>query len=315
MRHQNSLVSQASKWIIIAAALLVAPGCEAPDEDLDRSGSGSSTPYYFIAIHNEPFHDQGGEQILAHEYSTLKEMVQQADQYHTKLTLMFTAQWSDYILKDAGRKADLAGWESSGHEIAAHHHSIYHGNWDGYTEYSRSEAEAQRMKQGKNPAETYLGTLKDYMSKLLRINPQMISGCVNDEVDKRAMPDEIVYDTCSGYANYGEPGRRESDATSAKKGQNDYVTVGTYNSIKRRWLTYYDFLAFLHGLDPTGARSRTVAEVIDFALLTEKSISDTLVNSKYSGQGKQPPNEKCGDGACDALEQANPKLCPTDCNK
>lgn len=122
-------------------------------------------PYYFIAIHNEPIHGSPNQQeAIAQSYQILKEMVKKADEYNIKLTLMFTPQWADYISESSERMAELELWKKQGHEIAAHHHGLYHGNWDGYTDYTKEEAETQRMKQGKAPPEEYLGTFNDYIS-------------------------------------------------------------------------------------------------------------------------------------------------------
>jgi len=265
-------------------------------------------PYYFIAIHNEPYHFPGGEKKLAEEYNTLKRMIAKADQYNIKLTLMFTAQWADYISKSPERIVDLESWKKQGHEIAGHHHSIYHGNWDGYTDYSKEEAIAQRIKQGVKPEE-YIGTLEDYINKLEKINPNIKSGCMNEEHDKKEMPDEIIYATCSGFANCGEIWTRLSDVDE-KKGQNKYILTAIVNGILRKWLShyqittperqkiaqtvfdsidssyvygvvthsasgvqekeYYNFLKFLHIQDPEGKKSRTVSEIIDQKLLPEK---------------------------------------------
>jgi hypothetical protein len=306
-------------------------------------------PAYFLAVHNEPFHRDGGEAMLATEYLVLREMVDRADRLGLKLTLMFSAQWGDYISESEERRAALARWSASGHEIAAHHHSIYHGSWDGYTGYTQSEAEAERKRLGKVP-ERYLGTLSDFMSHTRALNPSMSSGCLNDEHDKQELPDEIVVDTCSGFANTGEPGRRVSDATDSAKGVNDYVTVGRYRGIERRWLThyqvtteeraqeasrvldrlsgasvygavthstasqaeaYYAFFEHLHALDPEARRSRTLSQVVAEGLLPERSISDDLVSEKEAPAAQ--PQGKCGDGSCDALEKADAKLCPSDC--
>ena len=72
-------------------------------------------PYYFIAIHNEPYHVSGGEKKLAEEYNTLKRMVAKADQYNIKLTLMFTVQWliislkalKDWLTLNLGKNKDM----------------------------------------------------------------------------------------------------------------------------------------------------------------------------------------------------------------
>jgi hypothetical protein len=304
---------------IIAAAGLAAglAGCLV----VQRPSSPESVPCYFIAIHNESYHFLGGAVKLAEAYSTLKRMIAKADQYDIKLTLMFTAQWADYISESPERTAELESWRNRGHEIAGHHHSIYHGNWDGYTDYSAEEAEARRIEQGREPEE-YLGTLEDYISKLRKLNPDIKSGCMNEERDKRAMPGAIIYGTCSGFANCGEVGTRLSD-TVPEKGKNEYVLTGMVSGVPRKWLAhfqvttterreaaqavfgsmgsshvcgvithsavgvqeqeYYRFLEFLHSADPEGNRSRTVSEVIEQQLLPERTISGDLLNQSING--------------------------------
>jgi len=288
---------------------------------VQRPSSPESAPYYFVAIHNEPYHFPGGEAKLAEAYSTLKRMIAKADQYDIKLTLMFAAQWADHISESPERMAELESWKMQGHEIAAHHHSIYHGNWDGYTDYSEEEAEAQRIEQGVEPEE-YLGTLEDYTDKLKKLNQDVKSGCMNEEHDKRAMPEAIIYGTCSGFANCGEVGTRLSDRV-AEKGKNEYVLTGAVGGIVRKWLAHfqittperreaggtvfssmnashvygvithsaagvqeqecYKFLEFLHSVDPQGNRSRTVSEVIEQQLLPEKTVSGDLLDQGMNG--------------------------------
>lgn len=272
-------------------------------------------PHYFLAIHNEPCHHPGGEQLVARNYGLLRSMIQKADAFGINLTLMFSPQWAQYITASPHRMQEVARWQQTGHEIAAHHHSIVHGNWDGYSAYSREEAESTRCTRGHKP-EKYLGTLDDFMSKLHSLDPDVRCGCLNDEGVKRALPDAILYDTCSGFANFGDPGRRLSDAV-AEKGKNDYVSTGTVNGITRKWLCHsqttsldrvknakrvfstmrsgvygsvnhsspreqasFDaWLAFLHEQDPKGTMSRTVSEVIDQRLLPQKEIADAVLNA------------------------------------
>lgn len=312
MRHGIDMKKLAIS--IVAAAGLAAGlvGCFAAQ----RPDSPEPAPYYFVAVHNEPYHFRGGEVKLAEAYDTLRRMVARADGYDIKLTLMFTAQWADYISESPERMAELESWQNRGHEIAGHHHSIYHGNWDGYTDYSQTEAEAQRIEQGVE-LEEYLGTLEDYINKLRKLNPDIKSGCMNEERDKEAMPEAIIYGTCSGCANCGEVGSRLSDAVP-EKGKNEYVLTGAVSGIPRKWLAhfqittpgrweagqtvlssmdsshvygvithsavgvqeqeYYKFLEFLHSVDPAGNRSRTVSEVIEQQLLPEKAISGDLLD-------------------------------------
>ena len=349
MNKVQSVVSMFTVCLLLA-------GCTKPVEG-EAADALPGVPYYFIAVHNEPSHRTGGEKIVAENYEVLQQMVKRADGYKIKLTLMFSAQWSDYITKSAARLAEVAAWRESGHEISSHHHSIYHGNWDGYTDYTKQQAEAQRTKQNIKP-EQYLGTLNDYWTRLRKLDSNVRSGCANDEHDKRVLPDGVIYDTCSGFANYGPVGQRATD-TTAVKGKNEYATVGTYNKIERTWLThfqittdsrqkdaqqvfatmdsamvygsvthsvtsqaepFYSFLEFLHAQDPTGANSRTVTTIIEQGILPEETISTEALTKKYElnnkpPTGNKPPtSKKCGDGVCDPLEKANPKLCPKDCS-
>ncbi|MEE4292255.1 MAG: hypothetical protein V2J13_10960, partial [Cycloclasticus sp.] len=141
---------------------------------------------------------------------------------------------------------------------------------------------------------------------------EMRAGCMNDKDTREVLPDEIIYDTCLGLANYGEFGRPESDMEPTK-GRNDYVTVGKYNGIERKWLAHHfmpisaleaqqvfssmrsgvygtvnhsapreftafsAYLDFLHRVDQKGIKSKTVSEIIAEKLLPEKRIADTLL--------------------------------------
>lgn len=279
---------------------------ENPDLCPEDCGEIADVPYYFIAIHNEPRVED-----LEMNYDALKQLVDRANQYNMKLTLMFTPQWADFIVNDPGRKAELEQWKSQGHEIAGQHHSVHMGGvWDGYTYVSEEEAIEIRTRMGKN--ESYLGDLNDYILELKKLNPNINSGCMNDEGDKNHLPDAIIYDTCSGWVNFGEPGTvRLNDGDSREKGRNEFITVGVVNGIERKWLTHtaiftfsqeeeaeevfnsmnsnqvygvvthshpeqclgmLEFMDFLHEKDPTGERSMTLTEVIESGVLSEEWI-------------------------------------------
>jgi hypothetical protein len=270
-----------------------------------KVGGEDSIQPYFIAIHSEP------AAISETNYKVLKEFVARANTYNIKLTLMFSNTWADYVAASPARMAELREWERQGHEIAGHHHSIYHGAWDGYTNVTEEEAIAQRIKQGIIPPEPYLGTLDDFMDKIRQINPNMNSGCMNDEESMKDLPNEIIYDTCSGFYNFGEPGR-EYYAADSELAKNEYVSVGLIGGIERKWLTHgqitdaakqqavkeifetaksgvlgavihatrgknqdqllLDFLDFIHEKDPTGAKSMTLTEIIESEMLPEEEI-------------------------------------------
>lgn len=294
-------------------------------------------PYYFYAIHNEPWNLDSNREKLDSHYPTLRQMVAKADEYNIKLTLMFAAPWVDYFRESPERMAEFEAWKKAGHEIAIHRHSIYHGNrwpgrfvgdWDGYSELPQAEAIAHRgrllVKVGRQP-EPYHGTLSDFIDRIKVINPDIKSGCANDEGNRNALPDEIIYDTCSGFANFGEVGRRSLDEPS-QMGMNEYITVGNYNGIERKWLAHYfmspspsvqavksaretfasmssgvygtvnhgeaaelevfsAYLDFLHRVDPEGKMSKTLTEIIEEELIPEKRISDALVSTVTEWSG------------------------------
>ena len=221
---------------------------------------------------------------------------------------MLSAQWSDYIVNH-NKLEKILEWEENGHEIAIHHHSVNHGNWDGYTDYSEDEAIEKRIvKKGPKNYESYLGTLDDFISKLKRLNSDVISGCSNSERDKYSMPDEIIYDTCSGYANFGETQKIQDG--NPIKGRNDYILSFDVNGIKRYWLAHYqiyngveagekiynslgndqvygvvlhsfenqaeslyEFMEFLHEKDSLADKSKTVSEIIEGKLLPKKKYN------------------------------------------
>ncbi len=321
----------------VAALVLVGQAARARAQD-------QPPPYYFVAVHCEPT----DEEEIARNFVVLREMVAYADAYHVKLTIMLTPQWADYIAADPTRLAEVQGWMANGHEIAAHHHSIYHSTWDGYTDFPPDVVRAQVRRP-----RPYLGTLDDYVAALRRVNPELQAGCVNDEQDKRVMPDAIVYDTCSGFSNSGEPGERNGDNVP-QKGVNRFVTVGTVNGIQRKWLTHYHvyqnplaafrtmmamdggvygvithgaagqdeplytFLDAVHQVDPQGAYSRTVSAVIEEGLLPEVTLPPDVVNALYTRPPLSEPSEamgdgRCGDGVCDQVERERAGLCPQDC--
>lgn len=312
-------------------------------EEIRTDGTQMAIPHYFIAIHNEPLPGQ-----IETLYPVLASMVEEATSYNVKLTIMLTPQWAEFITSDSEKLDELHRWKSFGHEIAAHHHSIYHGRWDGYTNYSQARAFSQRAACGRSPPEQYLGTLDDdYRETLLNLDPHIVTCCCNDEADKNTLPDFILYDTCSGFSNNIEPWQRQSD-TEAEKGINNFVATGTWNSIERKWLTHYQayrdttaaiatfdsmdsglygavfhsnpedadalsqFLALLHERDPEGSHSMTVREAIESGTLPQKQIPDSLLQEIQIPE-RCDGTGLCGDGLCDSTEQANPDLCPEDC--
>jgi len=306
-----------------------------------------SAPYYFVAVHNEPARGL----VNAKAFGTLESIVKKATENNIKLTIMLTPSWVDYIVNNSAKMAEVKQWQSSGHEIAGHHHDLNHVTWDGYSYYPKEYALACRETRT-TTVEKYLGTLNDYVAKLRQVNPLIKTGCSSDTEYKNFLPDGIIYDTCSGFANFGEPGVMMGDGESPQKGKNEYITTGNVNGIKRKWLSHYaitsagneaqaeslfgslkepvvygvvahsfatdaeqlyKFIEFLHSKDPKGERSKTVSGVIEQNLVPEKNISDALLNSSGPNLGTKW-GACCGDKVCDTYEKLNPGACSEDCN-
>ncbi len=74
--------------------------------------------------------DFGWQEYL---FETAERLVQKADDYGFHLTLAFNPQWAEYILLDSARTDTVRQWQERGHEIAFHHHSLSHPDWNGYS--------------------------------------------------------------------------------------------------------------------------------------------------------------------------------------
>lgn len=267
----------------------------------------SSPPcWYFVAVHCDP----PVIEPMEVNYEILRQMVHRADTGNIRLTIMLTAPWVSYITESSQRVTEVRLWQRQGHEIAAHHHGLNHGIWDGYTDYPIDYAFQRRLDKGVDPPEPYHGTLDDLMDKFRHFG-NVVSGCMNDEEDKAELPDQILYDACGGTANFGAPGRPASDIYDPVKGRNEFITAGFVNGIYRSWVAHYRITNFtdqvkarnvflgspawsvygvnFHAMknqltafhaymdlliwqDPGGFRSLTMREVIEYQILPEQMI-------------------------------------------
>lgn len=323
MFHINYLIKGAWRrsLILICALFALLAGC-GPAGAAEQPGPAANDreiPYYFIAVHCEPYYtDIDAESKLAESFKILGEMVKAADRYDIKLTLMFSPQYCDYILADSSCVALVGLWKSNGHEIAYHHHCEMHGGWDGYSDAGAAEAQATRASLGHVPPEPYLGSLSDMMIHIYALDSGVRAGCSSGENFKEALPDDILIDTSSGFANWGPVGTRMGDA-DANKSRNDYMLVGDVNDITRTFLAhghiikesqrlavqnvfmsmdsgvsgavthaarkqdlqFYQYLNFLHSQDPAASKSVTITEVVDNHLIPEQPIDSAVLNAVY----------------------------------
>jgi len=113
----------------------------------------AGTPRSYFTIHCDP-----NESPL---FPVLIRFVDLATRYDTPLTIELTPQWTQVILADSVKLQHVRMWQAQGHEIAVHHHGIYHAVWDRYTDYSDAEIAAA----GQLPA-LRLGTMADFRAML-----------------------------------------------------------------------------------------------------------------------------------------------------
>ncbi|MBN2067592.1 MAG: hypothetical protein JW744_03945 [Candidatus Diapherotrites archaeon] len=336
--------------IIAVLAIILLSGCNQPSkcgdgkcgprenfENCPQDCPASDIPYYFLVIHAEP----GGQGIT--NFEELEELVEYANNYNMKISFQFAPGWPEFISGNPERMALVNSWAEQGHEIGGHHHSIFHpGVWDGYS-YHDSETAWQVMEEyhwavygmplpAKIPE--YKGNMNEgFMDIMKRINPKMNSGCVSGVADWRELPDDIIYDSCTQYYNFGEPSRVYEDVQDPINGKNEYVSTAEVNGIRRWWLLHASALTeenaiggievfdsmqegvygvathgntrqipplktvmdHIHEKDPNGEKSVTLVEAITSLGLPEKEVAPIV----------------CGDGIC--LDKESEITCPEDC--
>ena len=95
---------------------------------------GQPTKAFFV-VHCDPNE--------SYNFSNLEILVDSANTYDVKLTIEFTAPWVEKILPFTSALNKLIIWQSQGHEIGLHHHSVNaQGMWDGFSNLSMQEIHA-----------------------------------------------------------------------------------------------------------------------------------------------------------------------------
>ena len=131
--------------ILFLQIVLLLSACDITDETEVMNDSANS----FVMIHFEAGYkgrlnndlpidipveyltmDFGWQEYL---FETAEKLVQKADYYDFHLTLAFNPQWAEYILLDNEKINTVRLWQEKGHEIAFHHHSLNHPDWNGYS--------------------------------------------------------------------------------------------------------------------------------------------------------------------------------------
>ncbi|MEI7481926.1 MAG: hypothetical protein WCK75_06215 [Elusimicrobiota bacterium] len=255
---------------------------------------------YFITIHNGAYNFKGGAEQMEESRKALLGMIKLADARHVRLTLLFSAQYAEYIASDPSRMAELEGWKKAGHEIGAYHTGPDTRAWDGYSDLPE-ETLARTHKDYKLAAKT--PGHREYFSELGRLAFKIKAGCVTGLSDKGFLAAAPEYETCSGADNRG--GGTGKMAAAGFDGVNNFLTVygnnkkslscshpanragseaskkaflsmasgvygASFNSSPGEFGAFYAWLEFLKGVDPQGLRDFTVSAVVEGGLLPEK---------------------------------------------
>ncbi|MDD2805551.1 MAG: hypothetical protein PHV33_08355 [Elusimicrobiales bacterium] len=254
--------------------------------------------YYFIAVQNGAYNFKGGRPALEESYKALQGMVKLAGERGVRLTLLFSAQYADFVSADPARFAELAGWQREGHEVGAYHQGPETTAWDGYSDLG---AEELKLARGGAAAS---GGHKEYFAALARLEPGLKTGCMVGGSDKKFLAAAPPYEIClragpepgPGAAAgvnesvfvplAGGPRRRLSsfhpaDKAGIEAAQQAFGGMGlgvygaSFRSTPAEFGAFYAWLNFLGKQDPQGLRSRTVAAAVSGGLLEEKKTAAT----------------------------------------
>ncbi|MBU3933589.1 MAG: hypothetical protein KKH11_02840 [Candidatus Omnitrophica bacterium] len=164
----------------------------------------------FLVIHFEVGGNTRSLEYQEEFWPAAVDLIHMADEYEAKLTLQFTPQWREYILRDQNKLDLVRRWQKHGHELGLHHHGCDHGDWDGYTN-----------RVGKEVDPKFRGSIQDMMKLVWQFvgADQLVSGTITDE--KLDYPKDITYDT-EGIRIYHA--RRKPKRVSL--GGNNIIQVG-----------------------------------------------------------------------------------------
>lgn len=250
--------------------------------------------HYFTAVLNGAYNFQGGAAGMEESYTVLQSMVKQADERGVKLTLLFSAQYAEFIATSSARMADLGGWRRAGHEFGSYHQGPETTAWDSYTDLAGAELDA--VKKGKGAA---AGGHAEFFAALRRLEPEPKTGCTYGSSDAKFLAASPPYEIClradpaggrgaaagvnealvvplAGGARRYLSSFRPADKAGIEAARGAYagLEAGVYGAAFRstpaEFGAFYAWLKFLSGRDPQGLRGRTVSSVAAGGLLGEK---------------------------------------------
>lgn len=215
---------------IIVAILLSGCAVTKPVSKTDASTD------FFIAVHLDPVMEDGEQSTTLRPeryWDSVVDLIETADDYDQKLTLLMNPQWGLYILDNSDRLELVRSWEKNGHEIGVHYHGPeMRSKWSGFSNRSVYFSDSR-----------FQGTTEDLMNIMTQIPISgVISTCtVNDADANYEFPQKVKYSTDGGLYGVSDlisaPERIILNGTSvlqvnhAKYGEGDSDSV-SLNDIK-----------------------------------------------------------------------------------
>lgn len=150
-----------NKGTFSAAFVFFLLSSPAPATEVLRHGPATDEPSTFFAIHCDPITGYNGDEISWDGwFQVLDDFIAYADSFGYRMTIQFTPQWVLGIMRDESKLNIVAGWAWEGHEIAAHHHGVYHqGMWDGFTNLAESD---EKLQERLDNEEALIGSMDLY---------------------------------------------------------------------------------------------------------------------------------------------------------
>jgi len=266
-----------------------------------KNSSGPSDS--FFEVHLEP--GNANDEV----FDALRGLVNLADSYNVKLTILFTPQWAEMVLNDKNKLNLLKQWKQNGHEIGGHHHGPSVCPWDGYTNLQYNSIEFKN-RQNRVPCpefvrkqERYLGDMQDYMELLNKLGRIKTITMSDEDIDwpegalysgggrtfERAIssPEKVVFNGHTVYKLSSAPLKSSRTAfgerISIEEIKREYLSnrEGVFGlnahavDYKNNPELYKQWFEFLKKQDPTMRHSKTISEIMkNVVKKTETPTSD-----------------------------------------
>lgn len=280
----------------------------------------TDVPYSYFVVHIK----RGADLDYAKEFIYLKDLVESADSYNVKLTLQFSPQWVDYLLKNNDKKNLVKLWQKNGHEISIIHPGPSHLSWDGYSNMPAEEAINISYIRGTSSDDIHelLGTMDDFleMANELAYPEKIKSGTITDKWEDVPailyITDGIgqrnrkaVKQTWNGNSVYltGIGGLWTSSMLESSKVDYESLTeddifgvVAHHHNFEGSGkIAIEAWFEYLSDKDPNGEKRKTVTETMEEYVLPNNLVIE---------------DDTCGDSLCDDIERAT-SSCSRDCRR